>query len=110
MDPFRSLSRLKQLVQGKVTREDHSQVMNASVRLYADAQNAKTKLENGFDLSDYDLRCLDYAKDYAVKLLAIDVNITIDQMLDTAWELFAKYFSKAETGIKQALIDKYWKD
>ena len=108
VDPFRSLSRLKQLVQGKKTREDHSQVMNASVRLYADAQNAKTKLENGFDLSDYDLRCLDYAKDYAVRLLSIDVNITIDEMLDTAWELFAKYFTKAETGIKQVFIDKYW--
>ena len=108
VDPFRSLSRLKQLVQGKKTREDHSQVMNAGVRLYADAQNAKTKLENGFDLSDYDLRCLDYAKEYAVRLLSIDVNIKIDEMLDTAWELFAKYFSKAETGIKQTMIDKYW--
>ena len=109
VDPFRSLSRLKQLVQGKKTREDHSQVMNAGVRLYADAQNAKTKLENGFDLSDYDLRCLDYAKDYATRLLSIDVNIKIDEMLDTAWELFAKHFSPAETGIKQVMIDKYWK-
>lgn len=108
IDPFRSLSRLKQLVQGKKTREDHSQVMNAGVRLYADAQNAKTKLENGFDLSDYDLRCLEYAKDYAVKILSIDVNITIEEMLDTAWKLFAKHFSKAETNIKQAMIDKYW--
>ena len=109
VDPFRSLSRLKQLVQGKKTREDHSQVMNAGVRLYADAQNAKTKLENGFDLSDYDLRCLDYAKEYATRLLSIDVNITIDQMLDTAWAIFGKYFTAAETGIKQALVDKYWK-
>lgn len=108
IDPFRSLSRLKQLVQGKKTREDHSQVMNAGVRLYADAQNAKTKLENGFDLSDYDLRCLEYAKDYAVKLLSIDVNISTEEMLDTAWKLFAKHFSKAETNIKQAMIDKYW--
>ena len=109
IDPFRSLSRLKQNVQNKKTREDHSQVMNAGVRLYADAQNAKTKLENGFDLSDYDRRCLDYAKDYATKLLAIDVNISIEEMLDTAWSLFAKYFTKAETGIKQQMIDKYWK-
>ena len=109
VDPFRSLSRLKQLVQGKKTREDHSQVMNAGVRLYADAQNAKTKLENGFDLSDYDLRCLDYAKEYATRLLSIDVNINIERMLDTAWEIFGKYFSPAETGIKQSLIDKYWK-
>lgn len=109
VDPFRSLSRLKQLVQGKKTREDHSQVMNAGVRLYADAQNAKTKLENGFDLSDYDLRCLDYAKEYATRLLSIDVNIDIETMLDTAWEIFGKYFSPAETGIKQSLVDKYWK-
>ncbi|MDI9551166.1 MAG: V-type ATP synthase subunit B [Bacteroidota bacterium] len=109
IDPFRSLSRLKQLVQNKKTREDHSQVMNAGVRLYADAQNAKTKLENGFDLSDYDRRCLAYAKEYATRLLSIDVNITITEMLDTAWELFGKYFSKAETGIKQSFIDTYWK-
>lgn len=109
VDPFRSLSRLKQLVIGKQTREDHGQVMNTGVRLYADAANAKTKLENGFDLSDYDLRCLDYAKDYSTKLLAIDVNIKIDQMLDTAWELFGKYFKPEELGIKQNLVDKYWK-
>ena len=110
IDPFRSLSRLKQLVQNKKTREDHSAVMNTSVRLYADAANAKTKLENGFDLSDYDMRCLKYAKEYATRLLAIDVNIPIKEMLDTAWELFAKYFSKAETGLKEALIKKYWKE
>ena len=110
IDPFRSLSRLKQLVQGKKTREDHSAVMNTSVRLYADAANAKTKLENGFDLSDYDKRCLEYAKDYSSKLLAIDVNLTIEEMLDTAWELFRKYFSKTETGIKESLTEKYWKD
>ena len=108
VDPFRSLSRLKQNVQNKKTREDHSQVMNASVRLYADAQNAKTKQENGFDLSDYDIRCLDYAVQYATRLLSIDVNISITEMLDTAWELFAKFFSPAETGIRQNLIDKYW--
>ena len=109
IDPFRSLSRLKQLVIGKQTREDHGQVMNTGVRLFADAANAKTKLENGFDLSDYDLRCLDYAKDYSTKLLAIDVNIKIDQMLVTAWDLFGKYFKPEELGIKQNLVDKYWK-
>ena len=110
VDPFRSLSRLKQLVQNKKTREDHSAVMNTSVRLYADAANAKTKLENGFDLNDYDIRCLNYAKEYATRLLAIDVNIGIDEMLDTAWELFGKYFTKAETGLKDKLIEKYWKE
>ncbi len=109
VDPFRSLSRLKQLVIGKKTREDHPQVMNAAVRLYSDASNAKTKLENGFDLTDYDERTLGFAKEYADKLLAIDVNIDITTMLDTAWELFAKYFKPAEVNIKQELVDKYWK-
>ena len=108
VDPFRSLSRLKQLVIGKKTREDHPQVMNAAVRLYADAANAKTKFENGFDLTDYDERSMNFAKDYSNKLLAIDVNIDIDEMLDTGWALFNKHFKPEEVGIKQELVDKYW--
>ncbi len=108
VDPFRSLSRLKQLVIGKKTREDHPQVMNALVRLYADAANAKTKLENGFDLTDYDERSLKYAKDYSEKLLAIHVNIDIDEMLDTGWQLFNKYFKPEEVGAKKELVEKYW--
>jgi V/A-type H+-transporting ATPase subunit B len=109
VDPFRSLSRLKQLVIGKQTREDHPQVMNAAVRLYADAANAKTKLDNGFDLTDYDERALKFAKAYSNKLLAIDVNVDTNTMLDIGWELFTKYFSQAEVRIKQELVDKYWK-
>lgn len=110
VDPFRSLSRLKQLVIGKKTREDHPQVMNAAVRLFADAANAKTKLENGFDLTDYDQRSLNFAKDYSNKLLAIDVNIDIDEMLDTGWNLFSKHFKLEEIGIKKELTDQYWKE
>ncbi|WP_298064769.1 V-type ATP synthase subunit B [uncultured Rikenella sp.] len=108
VDPFRSLSRLKQLVIGKKTREDHPQVMNAAVRLYSDAANARTKLENGFDLSDYDRRTLDFAREYSEELLAIDINIDITQMLDTAWRLFAKYFSPNEVAIKESILKKYW--
>ncbi len=109
VDPFRSLSRLKQLVIGEKTREDHPQVMNAAIRLYADAANAKTKMENGFDLTDYDQRTLDYAKRYSNDILAIDVNVSTEEMLDTAWDLFGKHFSKEEVGIKQVFVDKYWK-
>ena len=107
VDPFRSLSRLKQLVIGKKTRKDHPQVMNAAIRLYADAANARTKMENGFDLTDYDRRTLDFAKDYSNSLLAIDVNISVEQMLDTAWELFRKYFNKAELGIKSEIVNEF---
>ena len=108
IDPFRSLSRLKQLVIGKKTREDHPQVMNAAVRLFSDAAGAQTKMENGFDLTDYDERTLSFAADYSRELLAIDVNIDTEQMLDTAWGLFGKYFRPAEVNIKQQLVDKYW--
>lgn len=109
VDPFRSLSRLKQLVIGKKTREDHPQVMNAAVRLFADAANAKTKLENGFDLTDYDERTLSFAKDYSEQLLAIDVNIDATQMLDVTWNLFTTHFKQTEVSIKQELVQKYWK-
>ena len=108
VDPFRSLSRLKQLVIGKKTREDHPQVMNAAVRLFSDAASAQTKMENGFDLSDYDERTLRFADDYSRELLAIDVNVDTEEMLSTAWKLFGKYFKPSEVNIKQQFVDKYW--
>jgi V/A-type H+-transporting ATPase subunit B len=108
VDPFRSLSRLKQLVQGKKTREDHPQLMNAAVRLYSDAANAKTKQENGFDLTDYDERTLSFAKDYSEFILAIDVNLDTEEMLDKTWKLLATYFKPAEVNMKKELVDKYW--
>jgi V/A-type H+-transporting ATPase subunit B len=108
VDPFRSLSRLKQLVQGKKTREDHPQVMNAAVRLYADAANAKTKLENGFDLTDYDQRTLSFARDYSEFILAIDVNLDTVEMLDKTWQLLSHHFKKTEVNMKNELVDKYW--
>jgi V/A-type H+/Na+-transporting ATPase subunit B len=110
VDPFRSLSRLKQIVQGKKTRRDHPQVMNAGVRLFADAMNARTKRENGFDLSEYDERCLKFALDYSNRLLAIDVNIKIEEMLDIAWALFGKYFEPHEVAIREDLMKEYWVD
>jgi len=109
VDPHRSLSRLKQLVIGTKTRADHEEVMNAAIRLYSDAANAKTKKENGFDLSDYDERVMKFAKDYSEKLLAIDVNIEIDMMMDISWELFKKYFDRSEVAIKDKFMDIYWK-
>jgi V/A-type H+-transporting ATPase subunit B len=109
VDPFRSLSRLKQIVIGKKTREDHPQVMNALVRLFSDAANSRTKRENGFDLTNYDVRTLEFAKEYSTLLLAIDVNTGIEDMLNIGWMLFGKYFERNEIGIKEDLMVKYWK-
>ena len=76
------------------------------MRLYADAANAKTKLENGFDLTNYDERTLAFAKDYSNQLLAIDVNLDTTEMLDVAWSLFGKYFRPEEVNIKKELVDQ----
>jgi len=108
IDPFRSLSRLKQNVIGTKTREDHPQVMNALVRLYADASEARSKKENGFDLNEYDQRVLKFAEAYTCELLDVQLNIGTDEMLDRGWRLMSRYFEVFELGIRQNLIDKYW--
>jgi V/A-type H+-transporting ATPase subunit B len=84
--------------------------MNTAIRLYADAANARTKQENGFDLTGYDERALAFASEYTRRLLAVDVNLQVDDMLDAGWELFGNHFSKNETGIKEELVKKYWKN
>ncbi|MCB5228778.1 MAG: V-type ATP synthase subunit B [Candidatus Cloacimonetes bacterium] len=109
IDPARSLSRLKTKVMGKKTRADHPRVMEASVRLNADAARAKTKLENGFELSDYDERTLKFAYDYAMQILAIDVNIDTDEMLDITWDLFQQYFTREEVAIRDDFMQIHWK-
>ena len=74
----------------------------------ADAANAKGKGWKTVRLSEYDERCLKFAHDYSLRLLAIDINIDIDAMLNQTWELFAKYFTKAEVAIRQEFVKKYW--
>jgi len=41
--------------------------------------------------------------------LAIDVNIGTEEMLDTAWGLFAQYFSPEEVAVKKEFVEKHWK-
>jgi V/A-type H+-transporting ATPase subunit B len=109
VDPFRSLSRLKQLVIGKQTREDHPQVMNTAVRLFADAANARTKLDNGFDLSDYDERTLAFARGYSEYILSVDVNLDTVAMLDKTWELFSRHFRREELGMRARFMDEHYR-
>ncbi|HCK21200.1 MAG TPA: V-type ATP synthase subunit B, partial [Bacteroidetes bacterium] len=58
----------------------------------------------------YNNRTLAFAKSYTESLLAIDVQMDMEEMLDKAWELVGKFFQPEETGIKQAMVEKYWKD
>ena len=61
IDPFGSLSRLKQQVIGSVTREDHGDIANAQIRLYAESKKARERQSMGFRLSRWDEKLLEYS-------------------------------------------------
>jgi V/A-type H+-transporting ATPase subunit B len=109
LDPFGSLSRLKQHVIGKVTREDHSQIMNTMIRFYAAANDAEQKQAMAFDLSDYDQKLLKFGSLFRQRFMDINVSMPLEQALDLSWQTLAECFDESELLMKQALIDKYFK-
>ena len=108
IDPFSSLSRLKQNVIGKVTRDDHSQVMNTMIRLYSNALEAQRKQSMAFDLSEYDKRLIDFGHQFRQELMRIDINITLETALDQCWALMSKYFKESELQIRHSILKKYF--
>ncbi len=108
IDPFGSLSRLKQNVIGKVTREDHGDIANGMIRLYAESKKARERQSMGFRLSHWDEKLLAYADLFEKKMMNLEVNITLDEALDLGWQILAECFTRQDVGIKQALITKYW--
>jgi V/A-type H+-transporting ATPase subunit B len=108
IDPFGSLSRLKQLVIGKVTREDHGDIANGMIRLYADSKKAMERQSMGFKLSRWDEKLLNYSSQFESKMMSLNVNYTIEEALDLGWSILADCFQRHEVGIKQKLIEKYW--
>ncbi|MCR9292188.1 MAG: V-type ATP synthase subunit B [bacterium] len=109
IDPFGSLSRLKQQVIGKVTREDHSQVMNTMIRFYAGAKEAEKKQAMAFDLSPFDLKLLKFGKLFVERFMDIRVSMPLNDALDLSWKTLAECFQSEELLMKQALVDKYFK-
>lgn len=108
IDPFGSLSRLKQQVIGKVTREDHGDLANTQIRLYADSKKAKERQSMGFKLSKWDEKLLYFCKLFEERMMNLEVNYTLEEALDLGWLTLETCFDKNEVGIKQYLIDKYW--
>jgi V/A-type H+-transporting ATPase subunit B len=108
IDPFGSLSRLKQQVIGKVTREDHGDIANAQIRLYADSMKARERKSMGFRLSRWDEKLLHFSRLFEDRMMNLQVNLAIEAALDLGWKTLAECFDKHEVGIKQSLIDKYW--
>jgi V/A-type H+-transporting ATPase subunit B len=108
LDPFGSLSRLKQNVIGKVTREDHSQLMNTMIRFYSGGKEAQQKQAMAFDLSDYDRQLIKFADLFTKRFMALDVSIPLEEALDLGWSTLAECFAPGELLMKQALVDKYY--
>ena len=109
IDPFGSLSRLKQQVMGKVTRKDHGDLANAMIRLYADAKKAKDRESMGFRLSEWDKKLIKYAVMFERDLMDLSVNLDIEEQLDLGWKILSECFAKNEVGLKAEWIDKYGK-
>jgi V/A-type H+-transporting ATPase subunit B len=108
IEPFGSLSRLKQLVIGKVTREDHGHIMNSMIRLYAKSREVEQKLAMGFDKTPEDDRFLEYSRKFYQRFMDLRVEAGLDEALDLGWRTLAECFSQDQVGIKQEIMDKYW--
>jgi V/A-type H+-transporting ATPase subunit B len=108
LDPFGSLSRLKQHVIGKVTREDHAQIMNTMIRFYSAANEAEQKQAMAFELSSFDEKLLKFGRLFRERFMDINVSMTLEDALDLSWQTLAECFTEDQLLMKQALIDKYF--
>ncbi|HAC31495.1 MAG TPA: V-type ATP synthase subunit B [Treponema sp.] len=107
IEPFGSLSRLKQNVNGK-TRKDHRALMDAMIRLYSSYKDTLEKKSMGFMMSKWDEKLLKYGELFEKQMMDLSVNISLEQALDLGWKILADCFEKDETGIKSELITEYW--
>ena len=108
IEPFGSLSRLKQNVNSK-TRKDHRILMDSMIRLYSSYKETLEKKNMGFSMNRWDEKLLKYGQLFENKLMDLSVNLTLEESLDLGWEILGECFEKDETGIKSDLTDKFWK-
>ncbi len=109
IEPFGSLSRLKQNVNGK-TRKDHRALMDAMIRLYSSYKETLEKKNMGFSMNKWDEKLLKYGNLFENKMMDLSVNLSLENSLDLGWEILAECFQKDETGIKSDLTDEFWPD
>lgn len=107
IEPFGSLSRLKQNVNGK-TRKDHRALMDGMIRLYSSYKETLEKKNMGFSMNKWDEKLLKYGSLFENKMMDLSVNLSLEQSLDLGWEILADCFEKDETGIKSDLTDEFW--
>ena len=107
IEPFGSLSRLKQNVNNK-TRDDHRTLMDSMIRLYASYKDTLEKKSMGFMMSEWDEKLLKYGTMFEKEMMDLSINVPLESALDMGWKILASCFKSEETGIKSELIAKYW--
>ncbi|HBM15923.1 MAG TPA: V-type ATP synthase subunit B [Lentisphaeria bacterium] len=107
IEPFGSLSRLKQQVNGD-TRKDHRAIMDTMIRLYANYKETCEKQSMGFSMSQWDNKLLKYGVLFEQRMMDLSVNIPLEESLNIGWKTLAECFDKAETGIKTDMLNEFW--
>ena len=107
IEPFGSLSRLKQLV-NKDTREDHRALMDGMIKLYAAYLESLEKKAMGFRMSDWDQKLLKYGVSFEREMMDLSVNIPLEKALDAGWRILSDCFLPEEAGLRTELIKKFW--
>lgn len=107
IEPFGSLSRLKQMVNGK-TRKDHRAIMDGMIKLYSSYKESLEKKSMGFRMSDWDIKLLKYGEQFEKNMMDLNKNIPLEKALDKGWEILADCFTPQETGLKTDLINEFW--
>ncbi|MHC6204260.1 V-type ATP synthase subunit B [Breznakiellaceae bacterium SP9] len=107
IEPFGSLSRLKQQVNGK-TRDDHRALMDGMIKLYAAYKETLEKKAMGFIMTAWDDKLLKYGIAFEKQMMDLSVNIPLERALDLGWEILADCFNPEETGLRTELITKFW--
>lgn len=107
IEPFGSLSRLKQQVNGK-TREDHRTIMDTMIQLFANYRETLEKQAMGFQMSAWDKKLLKYGARFEREMMSLEVNMPLEKALDLGWQILADCFTPAETGIKRSMLERFW--
>ena len=107
IEPFGSLSRLKQQVNGK-TRKDHRAIMDGMIRLYSSYKETLEKSSMGFRMSAWDEKLLKYGRQFEAGMMDLAVNIPLEEALDRGWAILADCFEPFEVGIATRLTDEFW--
>ena len=97
IEPFGSLSRLRQLVNSK-TRSDHRVIMDKMIQFYADYREVIEKRDMGFSMNPWDQKLLVFGQSFENEIMDLNISLPLEKSLDLCWEILARSFKPVENG------------